>query len=315
MNRERRLVLPFLVFLLSLWLAACGGGSGDDDRAEETPGETVESEPSMPREEEEDPAQYDDFPYASMKVTGLTDTEITVEISSRNENSCTFGEWYALERKEDGEWSALPYAVEGDIAFHLIGYDLEPGESGEWSTDFEWLYGSLEPGNYRIVKDILDFRGSGDYDKYYLTAEFTVEPDEDETTEEDFLFYNQSGVERAEAEETIEQFLWYLENDNREAVAAMIAWPRLVSVPSEEYLVETAEDFLACYDRIFLEDFIKKLLEADHAAFCHDGLISFGNGEIWFYADYQGEGLKISTVNGPDGCSVWAGSPAGGQPG
>ena len=32
-----------------------------------------------------------------------------------------------------------------------------------------------EQGEYRIIKDILDFRGTGDFDTHYLAAEFTVD--------------------------------------------------------------------------------------------------------------------------------------------
>ncbi|TWH55848.1 hypothetical protein DesLBE_0021 [Desulfitobacterium sp. LBE] len=48
-------------------------------------------------------------------------------------------------------------------------------ESTGISIDWGWLYGELESGDYRIVKDISDFRGTGDYEKYYLTAEFSVD--------------------------------------------------------------------------------------------------------------------------------------------
>jgi len=40
--------------------------------------------------------------------------------------------------------------------------------------DFEWLYGKLEPGRYRIVKTVTDFRGTGDYTDYVYTAEFSI---------------------------------------------------------------------------------------------------------------------------------------------
>jgi len=48
------------------------------------------------------------------------------------------------------------------------------GENEEWKVDWSWLYGSLDTGEYRIVKDILDFRKTGDYDKYYLAAVFLI---------------------------------------------------------------------------------------------------------------------------------------------
>ena len=44
----------------------------------------------------------------------------------------------------------------------------------EMKTDWQWLYGTLEPGTYRIVKEVMDFRGPGDFDEKEYSAEFTV---------------------------------------------------------------------------------------------------------------------------------------------
>jgi hypothetical protein len=45
----------------------------------------------------------------------------------------------------------------------------------EWSVSWETLYGSLPTGQYRIGKEIMDFRAGGDYDEYNYYAVFTVE--------------------------------------------------------------------------------------------------------------------------------------------
>jgi hypothetical protein len=51
---------------------------------------------------------------------------------------------------------------------------LATGDDGQFAVDWEWLYGSLDSGDYRIAKDILGFRAAGDYDKFYLAAEFSI---------------------------------------------------------------------------------------------------------------------------------------------
>lgn len=44
----------------------------------------------------------------------------------------------------------------------------------EWEVNWEYLYGELPAGEYRIAKKINDFRGTGDYDTYTYYAEFTI---------------------------------------------------------------------------------------------------------------------------------------------
>lgn len=61
-----------------------------------------------------------------------------------------------------------------NYGFNDIGYDLVSGGEREWAVDWKWLYGRMDTGEYRIVKDILDFRDMEEYDTYYLATEFTI---------------------------------------------------------------------------------------------------------------------------------------------
>ena len=84
-----------------------------------------------------------------------------------------FGDGYYLEQMADGEWNRCPY-IAGNQAFHDIAYSLETGKPAQIKLDWAWLYGILDKGNYRLVKEIRDFRGTGDYDTYEIAAEFTI---------------------------------------------------------------------------------------------------------------------------------------------
>lgn len=79
-----------------------------------------------------------------------------------------------LEKKINGKWYKVPVTLDGELAFPMIGYDLAPSDVNEWTVDWKIVYGNLDVGEYRIVKDVLDFRKSGDYDNYHLVAEFTI---------------------------------------------------------------------------------------------------------------------------------------------
>lgn len=84
-----------------------------------------------------------------------------------------FGADYTLQKLQNGEWNNLPYAIENG-AFTMEAYNLPKGEPQTLAVSWGWLYGELLPGEYRLVKTVTDFRGTGDFDNYTLTAEFTV---------------------------------------------------------------------------------------------------------------------------------------------
>lgn len=109
-----------------------------------------------------------------VKKGTVTSSGLTVLFENNSGKQCTYGEYFSLEKKIEGRWYQVPVAIEGEYAFNDIGYSLDSSKVSEWAVDWNWLYGSLVTGEYRIVKYILDFRKAGDYDEYYLAAEFTI---------------------------------------------------------------------------------------------------------------------------------------------
>lgn len=84
------------------------------------------------------------------------------------------GSWFALQQKdEQGEWVDVPVLLE-DVAFTDEAYMIYTNGATEWEVNWEYLYGELPAGEYRIAKKINDFRGTGDYDTYTYYAEFTI---------------------------------------------------------------------------------------------------------------------------------------------
>ncbi|MGD6843071.1 immunoglobulin-like domain-containing protein [Bacillus infantis] len=102
-------------------------------------------------------------------------TGMTVILQNHSDKQCIYGEDYRLEKNIGGDWYQVPFAEDGDHAFTGIGYDLGPSDVKEWNVNLEQFYGDLDTGEYRIVKEVLDFRESGDFDVYNLTAEFIFE--------------------------------------------------------------------------------------------------------------------------------------------
>lgn len=111
-----------------------------------------------------------DFNKVSMEIKDgtLTKTGATIVITDRNENPYGYGTWFRIDKKVDGGWKKLD-TIREDVAFNAIA--MIPNEDGILQTKEDWtnIYGELEPGEYRMVKDVYE-NGSK-----YIYAEFSIE--------------------------------------------------------------------------------------------------------------------------------------------
>ncbi|MBE6899688.1 MAG: hypothetical protein E7479_03360 [Ruminococcaceae bacterium] len=109
----------------------------------------------------------------TLSVSDVTATGLTVIFTQSGGNptgELMTGSYYRIE-SADGE---LAYIVEGEIAWTAEAYMIPKDGSVSMNVNWEWLYGVLEPGTYKIFKGVSDFRGPGDYDDKEYSAEFTV---------------------------------------------------------------------------------------------------------------------------------------------
>ena len=84
------------------------------------------------------------------------------------------GSRFWLEVYSEGNWFPVKDDME-DVFWTMEAWSIPGNKRVEWSVSWETLYGSLPTGQYRIGKEIMDFRAGGDYDEYNYYAEFTVE--------------------------------------------------------------------------------------------------------------------------------------------
>lgn len=78
-----------------------------------------------------------------------------------------------LESWVNGTWEPTPRDMV-EVAFTSEAWMIPMNGTVEWDVNLEWLYPNLGAGRYRIGKEIMDFRGTGDYDTYKLYAEFEL---------------------------------------------------------------------------------------------------------------------------------------------
>lgn len=81
---------------------------------------------------------------------------------------------FVLGQYRDGKWEEVPVVVEGAYGFNSIAYMIPKEEVTKRELDWEWLYGQLPAGEYRIGKTVMDFRETADYDNYVIYAYFIL---------------------------------------------------------------------------------------------------------------------------------------------
>ena len=70
-------------------------------------------------------------------------------------------------------WEDVPTIIE-DYGWNMIAYMVAKNDVTEFEVNWEWLYGKLPSGTYRIIKGFTDFRESGDYDNFAYWTEFEI---------------------------------------------------------------------------------------------------------------------------------------------
>ena len=82
----------------------------------------------------------------------------------------TGSEFWLEYRDEDGVWKeAETYELE--FAWDAAAWMIPMNDTVRWDVNWDWLYGSLPDGVYRIGKKIMDFRGTGDFDEYIVWSD------------------------------------------------------------------------------------------------------------------------------------------------
>ena len=106
----------------------------------------------------------------SIKDNTLTNTRATIIISDISEQENTYGEWFRIDKKTNGFWEELK-PIDDNYVFKDIAFKIGENHQLEMNMDWSKLYGELETGEYRLVKEIYD----NDNGNIYLAVEFTIE--------------------------------------------------------------------------------------------------------------------------------------------
>ena len=113
----------------------------------------------------------------SMTLSDITPTGLTVHFKQyydAEHGELIYGGEFRLQRLDGDTWEDVPTIIE-NWAFNDVGYVFPDDGIADVPIDWEWLYGRLDPGTYRITKTLLE--GSGNVKEYPLTAQFIIADD------------------------------------------------------------------------------------------------------------------------------------------
>lgn len=96
-------------------------------------------------------------------------------MENNSEKELIYNEDFLLEKNLNGQWFEVPFVPGATYGFDDPGYEIDSSNVSEWTVQWNWLYGTLDNGEYRIVKSILDFREPGDYEEHYISTEFIID--------------------------------------------------------------------------------------------------------------------------------------------
>lgn len=116
----------------------------------------------------------------TLTAENVTPTGLTIICTQSGGDSAgelQTGSYYIVQKLVEGQWEPVEYTEidEEQVGWTSEAWLIPMDSSVEWEVDWQWLYGELPAGQYRIGKKIMDFVETGNYEKAMFFAEFTIE--------------------------------------------------------------------------------------------------------------------------------------------
>lgn len=100
----------------------------------------------------------------SINISDISLTGATITIKDSNETPYTYGEWYIVEKNINGKWYEVKPIIK-EYGFNSMGYLPDENNEVKFVINWEWIYGELSLGSYRILKQV---------DNQYIGVEFDI---------------------------------------------------------------------------------------------------------------------------------------------
>lgn len=105
----------------------------------------------------------------SVKEGTLKNTGVTLILKNDSNKLLRYDEVYKIEIKQNNEW----HKINAELNFNEPLWGVEQNKSQELELKWEYGYGKLAKGEYRIIKEVY-FENEAEQ-KFYISAEFTID--------------------------------------------------------------------------------------------------------------------------------------------
>lgn len=114
----------------------------------------------------------------TLEAENVTTSGLTIvcnQSGGENISELNTGSFYNIQKLEETGYINIEYLPqEYDVAWTSEAWIIPLNNTITWDVNWEWLYGKLSIGEYRIGKEIVNFRGPGDFDKEMIYAHFEI---------------------------------------------------------------------------------------------------------------------------------------------
>ena len=120
--------------------------------------------------------ELDELVNISIKEGTLTKTGATIIITDNNPNKIIYGTSFYIEKYENSDWHEV-MPINNNYGFNDMAYYVDENGKLELEQNWEYIYGKLNKGIYRIVKDVAfesDIPITPE-DIYYIWTEFEIQ--------------------------------------------------------------------------------------------------------------------------------------------
>ena len=120
--------------------------------------------------------ELDELVNISIKEGTLTKTGATIIITDNNPNKIIYGTSFYIEKYENSDWHEV-MPINNNYGFNDMAYYVDENGKLELEQNWEYIYGKLNKGIYRIVKDVA-FESDVPItpeDIYYIWTEFEIQ--------------------------------------------------------------------------------------------------------------------------------------------